>query len=92
VEKERAGHVEEMPGRLNMEQNNAPGSQGLKKERSHVSEAGVPHAAGLDSQPQTNGSAAYGSNGVLPNGASHSDKRNGNDLTLANSEPPPPLE
>ena len=86
MEGERAGHVEEMPGRLNMEEpSNASESQGLKKDRSHLSEAGVPHATGQNNQPQYNGSAAHGSNGVLPNGASHGDKRNGNDLTTANS-------
>lgn len=92
-DRERAGHVEAMPGRLNMEEQGiASESQGLKKDRSHVSGAGAPHAAGLENQPQTNGSAANGSNGVLPNGISHGDERNGNDSTLADSGPPPPLD
>jgi len=74
------------------EQGNTPESQDLKKDRSHVSEAGAPNMAGLETQPQTNGSAANGSNGVLPNGISHGDERNGNNSTLTDSGSPPPLD
>ena len=93
MERERAGHVEAMPGRLNMEeQSNTSESQGLKKDRSLASEAGAPHAAGLDNQPQTNGSVATVPNGALSNGIPHDENRNGNGSTLANSGPPPLLD
>lgn len=94
MDRERAGHGEAMPGRLNMEdQGNKVGSQGFKKDRSHVSEATGPLAVAPASQAQTNGlAAASGPHGVMPNGVSHKDTTNGTSTTYPILGPPPPLD
>lgn len=93
MEGERAGHVQAMPGRLNMEdQSNTAGSQGFKKDRSHASENAESYAVGPANPPQANGVIANGANGVLPNGTSQSDKRNGANSPRADAGPPPPLD
>ncbi|KAM0716970.1 hypothetical protein Q7P37_006822 [Cladosporium fusiforme] len=79
-----------MPGRLMMEdQNNAPGSEGFNKDRSHVSDTGAPQNAAPGSLPQTNGPVV---NGVIRNGSSQENGRNGLISADGSSEPPPPLD
>lgn len=87
---ERAGHGAEMPGRLMMEdQNSAAGSQGLNKDRSHVSDTGAPQNVATEQPPQSNGSAV---NGVLHNGPSQETNHNGTISNNGPSGPPPPLD
>lgn len=90
---ERAGHGEAMPGRLNMDdQSNTAGSQGFKKDRNHASETAESLAVGPANPPQTNGSTTNGPNGALPNGMQQNNGRNGNNITNADTEAPPPLD
>lgn len=97
MEGERAGHGETMPGRLNMEdQSNAAGSQGLKRDRNHASEAAGSPAVAPAGQPQTNGPAVSAPNGALPNGIAHGNTSNGISSTQSAPTlplgPPPPLD
>lgn len=71
------------------EQANAAGSQGFKKDRTHVSEAGEAQGAG---QPQNNGAVANGPNGVVPNGVLQDNGGSGAQSSSANPLTPPPLD